>query len=334
MKEKEIIKNAIHLEVPKAEYIIEKFNNKENECLQRRNYRKKTKKCYYRYGKLIFITSFIFIFLTVGTVYAFSPDFQSLLAKKLKLDNEEISSLEISYSNNDITMSAVSSRVVSNTVIIMITFTKDNGKIFENSMNPVVEKLICENKKIDNYMVDTSLSDNKKILYCYFVWNSDSIDHDKTIYLSVNRLLCNESQLNGTKYKDNTIDGKWSLSFSVDNNSDNIISGDNLDLSKTIYMSGKELQINSVSIADLQVIVNTSILQDFGKKEDLLSSINTDSGMYYGVYVTIIYEDGSTSGKMDCRLDKDGNIIAFSLNPLTDKQISEVHIKDVVIPIE
>lgn len=55
--------------------------------------------------------------------------------------------------------------------------------------------------------------------------------------------------------------------------------------------------------------------------------------MYYGVSVTVVYEDGTQSDKMDCFLDEHNNIIAYSFNTLTDKKIKEVHVKDVVISI-
>ncbi|MHB8129724.1 MAG: hypothetical protein ACYDEX_12075 [Mobilitalea sp.] len=264
-------------------------------------------------------------------VYSFSPTMQSRLADKLHLKEEDTSSINKSVSDNAITMSVVSSHVAGNTAVVMLSFSKDSDDAFGNCLNPDIEKWTVGNKTIENSMLISELSKDKKTLYCYLTWHTDEPLAGKTVTLNVEQLICNESQVIGKVFSDQIIHGKWTLNFLLKANTNNIMTGINLDLSKTLSMCGKKLQIDSIEIADLQVIVNTTTLSDIGKPMDPLSSVSTDSGMYYGVFVTVLYADGSQSETMDCMLDENNNIIACSFNTLTDKEIKEVHVKDVAV---
>lgn len=261
----------------------------------------------------------------------FAPGIQNQLAKKLHLDEENTSIINKSISNNGITMTVVSSHVAKNTAVVMLAFSKDSKEPFGNCLNPDIEKLTIGNKIIENNMLLSELSEDKKTLYCYLTWHMEEPIDGKEVVLNVEQLICNESQVAGKTFSDEIINGKWPMDFILEANADNTITGINSNLSNRVSMCGKELQINSVVIADLQVIVNTTTISDRGTPQDLLSNVSTQSGMYYGVYVTVVYEDGSQSEKMDCSLDAHNNIIAYSLNTLTDKKIKEVHVKDIVI---
>ena len=293
-------------------------------------------KLWFRYSKKVVVTLILILLLCItgGMSCAFSPTMQNLLANKLHLDEKETSIINKSVSDNGITMSVVSSHVAKNTAVVMLAFTKNSEKPFGNCLNPNIEKLTTGNKLIEKCMLVSELSEDKKTLYCYLTWHTYEPLDGKTVTLNVEQLVCNESQVNGKTFSDEIINGKWPLDFALEANTDNIIAGINSNLSKMVSMCGKELQINSVEIADLQVIVNTTTLSDTGKPVDLLSNVSTDSGMYYDVYVTVVYEDGSQSEKMDCTLDENNNIIAYSFNTLTDKKIKEVHVKDIVILVE
>jgi len=294
--------------------------------------------------KVIAALMLILLFITGGTVYAFSPTMQNVLANKLHLKNvlanrlhlkeEDTSIIDKSVSDSGITMSVVSSHVAGSTAVVMLAFTKDNEETFGNSLNPDIENLSYENKKIENYMVDGKLSEDKNTLYCYFTWNANESLDGKTVTLTVNHLICNESQVEGITFSDELISGSWSLKFTLDANTDNTVTGINTDLSKTVSMCGKELQIDSVVVADLQVIVHTTTLKDAGLPVDMLSNVSTSSGMYYDVSVWVVYEDDSQSEKNECMLDENNNIIAYSFNSLMSKEIKEVHVKDVVIAVE
>jgi len=114
---------------------------------------------------------------------------------------------------------------------------------------------------------------------------------------------------------------------------DEIIAATNTTLSETVSMCGKELQIDSVSLANTVAIINTTVLSDVGLptgREVSLSSVSTQSGSYYDVYVQVIYEDG-TSNKTDCTLDEDGNIIAWFLEPIKMESDKTVIVGDVSI---
>lgn len=283
---------------------------------------------------LLVASILILLCITGSTVYAFSPALQTLFANVLHLKVEDTSVIDKSINNSRITMSAVSSHVTGSTAVVMMAFTKDNGETFGNSLNPDKMNLTCGNLEVSPYMVRSGLSEDRKKLYCYFTWNSNRSLDGKIVKFEVYKLVCNESEVHGKTFSDQEITGKWLVDFKLRANNDDTITGVNYNLSKTVSMCGKELQINSVTVADLQVIVNTTTLKDIGETVDHLSSISTSSGMYYGVYVRVKYEDGSQTEKLECSLDDDGNIIAYSFNTLGGKKIKEVHVKDVVISIE
>lgn len=286
-------------------------------------------------SKGIIVVSILILLVIFGvTVNAFSPTSQTVFAGVLNLKVEDTSVIAKSVSNSGITMSAESSHVAGRTAVVLLTFMKENGETFGNSLNPVEMKLTCGNKEVRPYMVSADLSEDRTKLFCYFTWNSKEPLDGKIVAFEVYKLVCNESQVDGKTFSDQEIIGKWVLDFALKANSDDTRNGVNPNLSNTVSMCGKELQIDSVTVADLQVIVHTTTLKDEGMPVDYLSNISTSSGMYYHVSVWVEYEDGSQTEKLQCSLDDDGNIIAYSFNALGGKKIKEVHVKNVVIPIE
>lgn len=291
-------------------------------------------------GKIVIPLILILICITSGVSCIFSPRIQNhstrvqnQLAKKLYLNEANLSIENKSISDIGITMSVAASHVTKNTAVVMLAFSKDSEEPFGNCLNPDLKEFTIENKTIEKYMLISELSEDKKNLYCYLTWHMKEPLDGKTVVLDVEQLVCNESQVEGKTFSDEIINGKWPLDFVLESNKNNSIAVINPNLSERVSMCGKELQINSVVIADLQVIVNTTTLSDKGKPRDLLSSVSTESGSYYGVYVTVVYEDGSQSKKMDCHLDEDNNIIAYSFNTLLGKKIKKVHVKGIVILI-
>lgn len=254
------------------------------------------------------------------------------LAIKLNLNDKDISIINKSVSNNGITMSVVSSYVAKNTAVVLLTFTKDNGIAFGNHLNPDIKEWEIEEGD-RRFSVYSDLSTDKKTLYAYITCHSEKELGGKTVKLGVEQLICSDSQVEGKVYPDLLLEGKWHLDFSLKENTDKLITGVNLNLFDIISMCGKELQINYFQIVGMQVIINTTTLSEKKVPIDISSNISPSSGAYYDVFVTVFYTDGSKSEKMDCYLDKSNNIIANSFDTLTVKKVKEVHIKDVVIPV-
>ena len=134
-------------EIPKANEIILKYNmhtelkEKDVRKLKRDNENNGSVKLWLWHSKKIVMTLILILLCTTGGMScAFSPTMQNQLANRLHLDEENISIINKSVSDNGITMSIVSSHVAKNTAVIMLAFTKDSGETFGNSLNPDIEK--------------------------------------------------------------------------------------------------------------------------------------------------------------------------------------------------
>jgi len=132
---------------------------------------------------------------------------------------------------------------------------------------------------------------------------------------------------------DELIRGNWSVSFELVGSKDNTITVQNLNKSKNVEMYGKKLQIDSVSMTDMLLIVNTTTLSDSGMPVDLLSNVSTASGSYYGVYIQLTYADGIVSEQKDCYLDENGNIIAWFPQTIPMDEVVAIHVGDVIINV-
>jgi hypothetical protein len=153
---------------------------------------------------------------------SFSPGKQNPLTKKLHLDEDDISIINNSVSDNSITMSAAASHVTNNTAVVMLAFSKDSKETFGNSLNPHIDKFTIDNETIEKYMLISELSEDKKTLYCYLTWHMAEPLDGKTVTLCVEQLICNESQVEGKTFPDEIINGKWSLDFVLKSNTNGV----------------------------------------------------------------------------------------------------------------
>lgn len=276
-----------------------------------------------------------------AVAHVMSLDFRKILAEKLKInyENKNLSLVHgkmVSY--NGITMtvgSTYNSGVVGSA---LLAFSKDNGEIFYNSMNPNIENISLKNdgdKELE-CLITTELSEDSKILFCYLSYvNTASRTYD-LVSFNIQNLINNQSQMNGVTFKDEIIYGNWSSTIGLVDN-DETIKVANAKITETVSMCGKELQIDSVKLSNNAVIINTTVLKDEGMPTDMdasLSSVSTGSGSYYGVYVQLVYEDGTTSDKIDCKLDEEGNIIAWFYEAIDMQSVKVVMVGDVSIEMK
>ncbi|HYE84099.1 MAG TPA: hypothetical protein VEG39_18300 [Clostridia bacterium] len=285
--------------------------------------------------KRIFAAFFALLFAVSLITYAVSLSFRGLLAEVLHLDIENTHYIGLSDSDNGITLKVVSSHTGKKTAVVLLTFEKENGQAFGNGMNPNI--ILCDEKGKNIFGsgmtggIYTELSEDSKTLFCYYTWIFPRDFSGKTVTLKVDELCCNWSEVPEKSWPDKLIRGNWSVSFEMLEDKDNTITVQNPNKSKTVIMCGKELQIDSVSLTDMLLIVDTTTLNDSGMPLDPLSNVSTASGSYYGVYIQMEYTDGRVSKQKDCKLDEDENIIAWFPETIPMDEVAAIHVGDVII---
>ena len=279
----------------------------------------------------------IVVILTNITVYAFSTNYREMLADILNINSDETHYIGKQTTDNNIRMTVVSSHLVNNTAVVLVTYEKADGETFKNGMNPGMEALRIDGKKIAESGfaggIYSELSEDRKTLYCYFTWKFNENVSGKTAKLTVTELICNQSQVEGITWEDDIIKGNWEVSFQLMENTDNSLTVINDDKEDIVSMCGKELQIQSVILADMLLIVNTTTLSDSGMPYDPLSNTYVGSGAYYGVFIRIKYNDGTMSDKIDCLLDEDDNIVAWIPKTIDKNKVKEIHVGDIVLKV-
>ncbi len=298
------------------------------------NLEKRKKKLKWSYKAARIAAVFLILCVANVAVYAVSPDFRYMLSEKLHINNEETHLIGKSVHDKGITMKIISSHVSKNTAVVLLAFSKDNKAKFGNSLNPYESKIISNNKEISLTGIYSELSDDCKTLYCYYTWVlPNSTNDSQKVTIKIRNLICNQSQVEGVQYTDETLNGNWSLQFDLLKDKDNSFTVTNPNINNTISMCGKKLQINSVTLTDMLMIVNTKTLSDSGMPKDPLSNVNTGSGAYYGIFTQLIYENGTESQKKDCQLDEAGNIVSWYPKTINLDGLKEIHVGDVVIPV-
>jgi|GEM_PF-1790679 hypothetical protein len=278
----------------------------------------------------------VLVGLTNFAAYALSGEYRELLATVLHLKSEDIHYLGYQDSNNGIRMTVVSSHVVNGTAVILYSFEKENGKRFENGMNPSMNALKINSKEISESAFScgyTELSEDSKILYCYFEWTIPENISNQSAELCVQNLICNQSQVLGSTWQDQLIEGKWKVTFSLQEDPDNTLTIINDNHTDEILLCGKELQIDNIVISDMIIKVSTTTLKETKVPFDPLSNIYTGSGAYYGIYIHLKYKDGTMTDQIDCFLDNENNIMACLPETIQKANISEVHIGDIIIKV-
>lgn len=275
-----------------------------------------------------------------AVAHVMSLDFRKILAEKLKIksDNKNLMIIGNMVTDNEITMTVGST--YNNGVVgsVLLAFSKDNGEIFYNSMNPDLEDIFIKNdsdKELE-CLITTELSEDRKILFCYLSYVNTATRTFDLVSFNIQNLINNQSQINGVTFKDEIIYGNWSSTVGL-MVKDEAITVANTKITENVSMCGKELQIDSVTLANNAVIINTTVLKDEGLPTDmdaLLSSVSTWSGAYYDVYVQLVYEGGTTSDKVDCQLDEEGNIISWLYESIDMQSVKTVMVGDVSIEVK
>ncbi|MCX8132219.1 MAG: hypothetical protein N3I35_19260 [Clostridia bacterium] len=292
----------------------------------------------YKWSKwTVLAASLTLIFVASLTAFAASSEFRALLAEVLHLNREDTHYIGLSDSDNGVTMRVVSSHVCNNTAVVLFTFKKDNGKAFGNGINPSINLCDKKGKNIfDSGMaggIYTELSEDHKTLLCFYTWSFPRGFSEKAVSLKVDELRCNWSEIAGKTWPDELIRGNWSVEFELMEDIDNTVTILNSNKSKTVAMCGKTLQIDSISMTDMLLIVNTTTLSDSGMPVDILSNVSTASGSYYGVYIQLTYADGSVSERKDCSLDENGNIIAWFPETILMDKVEKIHVGELIVNI-
>jgi len=261
-------------------------------------------------------------------------DYRKRMAGKLYVNYEDTIGIGKTVKNNGITMTVMSSYTSGYIGIVLLSFTKDNGEDFYNSLNTgPINAFIKDNCKKDlNLYVISELSMDHKILYGYIAFVNSYGLSNETIVFDIENLECNQSQVEGVTFRDLIIYGKWSSDITLSENYDTL-SATNTEILNTVSMCGKELQLNRVSLANVAVIFHTTVLKEEGLPtgmDAMLSSVSTRSGSYYGVYVKLQFKDG-TSIDADCSLDEEGNIIAWFFQPIDMSLVKSATVGDVTI---
>ena len=274
------------------------------------------------------LASILVLFLAGNvTGYAFSEEYRSTLSEFLHINNEETHYIGTTDSDNGITMSIESTHVVGNTAMVMAVFKKQNGDNFKNSLNPDVE-LTADGKELSGFFVYSVLSEDKNILNCYISFPTEQAFIGKNVVLNVDGLVCNESQTTDLSFEEEFeeayINGEWESEFVLEPDMDNTWLFVNPDKSRTVSMCGRTLEIEHAIVGDMAVIVNTETIGEIKPLPyDPFSNVYVGSGAYYDVYVSISYKNGRED-RLDCTLDDEGNIIAYSLNVINKDDIVKI----------
>lgn len=270
-----------------------------------------------------------------ATAYGVSEEYRNRLSEFLHINTDDTHYIGTASTDNGITMSVGSTHVVNNTAMILLVFTKENGDTFKNGLNPDEMELAIEGSVQDGYMCYTELSEDEKELNCYISLPIDEAYKGGELSLKINGLICNESQVTDLSFEEEFeeahIKGVWKSEFVLREDLDNTVVLENPDKSDTVEMCGRTLQIENVVVGDVVVIANTITLGDIEPLPfDPFSSLYVGSGAYYGVFVTIYYENGEVN-EMDCMLDDEGNIIAYSLEVIDKEKIESVKVGGCVV---
>ncbi len=296
------------------------------------------------------VAAVLLVVVLVGnvTAYGVSEEYRSRLSEFLNINSENTHYIGSTCINNGIKMNVASTHVVNNTAMIMLVLTKESGDTFKNCMNPGTLEISINDCEQDGYMCYTELSENRLELNIYISMTIVEEFKGGEVFLKIKGLECNESQVTdlnfedefedafrfdawNDKLKDAYIEGVWESKFILQEDLDNTVVLENQNKDKRVKMCGRTLQLENVVIADMMVVANATTIGDIEPVTyDLFSSIHPGSGMYYGVAVEIYYENGEVN-KMDCMLDNEGNIIAYSLEVIDKESIEYVKIGECVI---
>lgn len=294
-----------------------------------------------RWGLLV---ACLALFLALGTtVYAASPAFRVTLADILHLKEKETTYIGLSTSSSGITMTVESAHVCQDTAVVMLTFQKNDGTIFGNGMNPSISLTDADGNDIFKSGLSggvyATLSNDSKTLICYYTWSFPDSFTDRTVVLKVSRLDCNQSQVAGTVWPDDVIQGDWRIQFELTENTDHSKTIHNPDLSKTISVFDQEMQLDTVSLNDMLLIASTTTLNqkeitEQERKQRMLSNVFPGSSAYFDVFVQLLYKDGSMSEKVSFLRDSNGDMVAWFPETIPIADVSEIRIGDVTIPVK
>ncbi len=296
-----------------------------------------------RSGWRLLAVSIALILATGCTTYTASPAFKTVLADFLHIQPDDTTYIGLSSSSSGITMTVESSHVCNGTAVVLITFQKDNGEPFGNGLNPDITLTDINGQSVFqsgmNGGVYTELSDDNKTLFCYYTWSFPERFTDRTVILKVNKLICNQSQVDGATWPDDLIKGEWDVKFDLTENEDNTITVTNPEPAKTISVFHSELRIDSVLLSDMLLIASATTVRQWEMTEEevrqsIISSVHPGSSAYYDIYAQLVYKDGTQSDKVGFHRNDNGDLIAWFYKTIPLNDAAEIRIGDLVIPVQ
>ena len=282
---------------------------------------------------------FLLAVFTGAGVFAASPAARQMLAQFLHLTQEETQYIGVSSSSGGYTMTVVSGRLCKDNAVVLVTFKKDDGTAITGNWNPDFTLARPDGGQLISQGfsgLSSELSEDKKMLVCYYTWRFPAGDPGRTVTLKVGELICGDSQVGDTPVPE-SISGNWEASFSLTEIPGGTVTLENPDPARTITAFYQELQINSVTLSDtLAVISVTPLKTEEITKEDrkkaMFISISPDSSAFFGLQLQLIYRDGAASAPVSFLENGDGELISLFYDPSPIKEVAEVRIGEVSIP--
>ena len=230
------------------------------------------------------VTTIVIVLCVNVTAYGLSEGYRNWLSDKLGVRTFIV---DKSVENNGIEMKIVSYYRMENTVVMLLTFERTNGKVFEEEMNVGNIKVKNNNKSSGQVLSHFStLSDDKKMV---------TLDVDsKDACIEVKDL---ESMTTGER----CIDGEWILEVPISNKSEKVKKISNVN-PVSVPLQDKEYTVMQIEISKTTLVLKCVTKGRVRTEADIFSS-------QMGVNVTIEYKDGSKNSDLYCVPDNNGNLM-------------------------
>ena len=234
------------------------------------------------------VTTIVIVLCVNVTAYGLSEGYRNWLSDKLGVRTFIV---DKSVENNGIEMKIVSYYRMENTVVMLLTFERTNGKVFEEEMN-VGNIEVKNNNKSSGQVLShfSTLSDDKKNILTMVTLDVDS----KDACIEVKDL---ESMTTGER----CIDGEWILEVPISNKSEKVKKISNVN-PVSVPLQDKEYTVMQIEISKTTLVLKCVTKGRVRTEADIFSS-------QMGVNVTIEYKDGSKNSDLYCVPDNNGNLM-------------------------
>jgi hypothetical protein len=272
-----------------------------------------------RMKNLTFAVIFIsLISLTNVSVYAISDGYRNWLAKYLGINETDTHYIGNQSIDNNITLEVVSSHVVDNTAVVLVTFKHNNGERFNSDLISDEIILMYHDEDITSGLIgiDSELSSDSEILKCILTFNISNKYLGNNVTFQIHNLISKEPQKEG-------YNGMWETNFVLNRDIDNYTTKSILKKDKIVNINCDKYKLNSISLADTFIIISAELLAGSKPEDYGISS-------QYGAVVKIEYMDGREE-IFDCIPDNDNNLIIWSFDTNFTKDIKQVYLNDIKI---